>query len=172
MAFDEKFEVGSQQMQIPKLPSIFTLFYLFCIHLGKSEKATKALGRATSHHIHHLSLSLLFFSPLLSVYHNSSILSFRSIKKITYNLSFVLRSDMERIIGGKYKLGRKIGSGSFGEIYLGKLLLVLLFCMHIKLILFFMIIFLLFLLRVCVVAATHIDTFEIVAIKIVCFLNF
>ena len=60
MAFDEKFEVGSQQMQIPKLPSIFTLFYLFCIHLGKSEKATKALGRATSHHIHHLSLSLCF----------------------------------------------------------------------------------------------------------------
>jgi hypothetical protein len=82
MAFDEKFEVGSQQMQIPKLPSIFTLFYLFCIHLGKSEKATKALGKATSHHIHHLSLSLLFFSPLLSVYHNSSILSFRSIKKL------------------------------------------------------------------------------------------
>ncbi|KAF8097780.1 hypothetical protein N665_0281s0042 [Sinapis alba] len=42
---------------------------------------------------------------------------------------------MERIIGGEYKLGRKIGGGSSGEIFL----------------------------------ATHVDTFEIVAVKIVSF---
>ena len=28
---------------------------------------------------------------------------------------------MELRVGGKYRLGRKIGSGSFGDIYLGKL---------------------------------------------------
>jgi hypothetical protein len=26
---------------------------------------------------------------------------------------------MDHVIGGKFKLGRKIGSGSFGELYIG-----------------------------------------------------
>ena len=26
---------------------------------------------------------------------------------------------MDRVIGGKFKVGRKIGSGSFGELFLG-----------------------------------------------------
>lgn len=30
---------------------------------------------------------------------------------------------MELRVGGRYRLGRKIGSGSFGDIYLGKLFL-------------------------------------------------
>lgn len=29
---------------------------------------------------------------------------------------------MENIVGGKFNLGRKIGSGSFGELYLGELI--------------------------------------------------
>jgi hypothetical protein len=40
----------------------------------------------------------------------------------------VIGAAMERIIGGKYKLGRKIGGGSFGEIFLGVFSLILEFC--------------------------------------------
>lgn len=34
---------------------------------------------------------------------------------------------MEARVGNKYRLGRKIGSGSFGEIYLGRFYFVFLF---------------------------------------------
>lgn len=37
---------------------------------------------------------------------------------------------MDRVVGGKFKLGRKLGSGSFGEIFLGSLyFFVTLFCL-------------------------------------------
>lgn len=44
------------------------------------------------------------------------MLLFRFVKKYV----FILVSIMELRVGNKYRLGRKIGSGSFGDIYLGK----------------------------------------------------
>ncbi|CAN7081914.1 unnamed protein product [Brassica oleracea var. botrytis] len=66
---------------------------------------------------------------------------------------------MERVIGGKYKLGRKIGGGSFGEIYLGA-------CVYVYVCsppLSFGINAFVF---ITFSAATHVDSFEIVAVKI------
>lgn len=40
---------------------------------------------------------------------------------VTLTESNIRMVDMEIRVGGKYRLGRKIGGGSFGEIYLGEL---------------------------------------------------
>lgn len=85
---------------------------------------------------------------------------------------------MDRIVGGKYKLGRKIGSGSFGEIFLGERIgaSVPLPSPPIRLIdrfLLFSSVMFLFTYSILIsvfissVPATHVDTLEIVAVKIV-----
>lgn len=75
---------------------------------------------------------------------------------------------MERIIGGKYKLGRKIGGGSFGEIFLGDCSRPFCFSTFFSLLWSEIDSYRLVVLFV-VFAATHVDTFEIVAVKIVSF---
>ena len=40
-------------------------------------------------------------------------------RKVPYSTPFHLKQKMELRVGKKYRLGRKIGSGSFGDIYLG-----------------------------------------------------
>lgn len=95
---------------------------------------------------------------------------------------------MDRIVGGKFKLGRKIGCGSFGEIYLGertdsalprspiasfllslplpaRLVSVWVYCQSV-------ITTVPDLLFAVTVPATHVDTYEIVAVKIVSALGF
>jgi len=70
---------------------------------------------------------------------------------------------MEKVVGGKYRIGRKIGSGSFGEIYIGMIYKKLSFCM------FELFYFLKFLFNVWVVlwsfSGAHVVTSELVAIK-------
>jgi hypothetical protein len=95
---------------------------------------------------------------------------------------------MDRIVGGKFKLGRKIGCGSFGEIYLGertdsalprspiasfllslplpaRLVSAWVYCQSV-------ITTVPDLLFAVTVPATHVDTYEIVAVKIVSALGF
>jgi len=75
---------------------------------------------------------------------------------------------METRVGNKFRLGRKIGSGSFGEIYLGALCfhLLLFFAYLLRIFLFTLICFAYF---ACVAAGTNFQTNEEVAIKLVSF---
>lgn len=85
---------------------------LFIRHLEKRKK--KHTHRYDSIFVFHLLFSLFFrfSSPqfLFSLFCTPFLLSTMSLE------------GRNIIIGGKYKLGRKIGAGSFGEIYLGKYL--------------------------------------------------
>lgn len=80
---------------------------------------------------------------------------------------------MDHVIGGKFKLGRKIGSGSFGELYLGMLLFVSLICL--KQFFFFFSSFatwycivLYFFEHVLSFLGVNVQTGEEVAVKLVC----
>lgn len=76
---------------------------------------------------------------------------------------------MDHVIGGKFKLGRKIGSGSFGELYLGICTVYFkmafhLFCSELNLVLILSACFLKY------VSGVNVQTGEEVAVKLVCVL--
>lgn len=67
------------------------------------------------------SINFVLFLPLFEFVHNQGL-----------NWKFEGDFIMDHVIGGKFKLGRKIGSGSFGELYLGLFIFVpfFLFLIH------------------------------------------
>lgn len=83
---------------------------LFIRHLEKRKKT-------------HTYTTPSLFSICYSLSFSASLLpSFSSLSFAPHFLSTMSLEGRNIIIGGKYKLGRKIGAGSFGEIYLGKYL--------------------------------------------------
>jgi serine/threonine protein kinase len=75
---------------------------------------------------------------------------------------------MDRIVGGKFKLGKKIGCGSFGVIYLGEPIVRFPAPPELpfpppRLVSLFAVLFL----TLSPIAGTDMDTYEIVAVKIV-----
>lgn len=78
---------------------------------------------------------------------------------------------MDHVIGGKFKLGRKIGSGSFGELYLGMIILSFhgflfyfveyMSCFFVSIVASLIIVF---------VEGVNVQTGEEVAVKLVCVL--
>ena len=76
---------------------------------------------------------------------------------------------MDHVIGGKFKLGRKLGSGSFGELYLG-IMTFLLFAFFTSLFMSLIFIFLFFFLKLIfdlLFLGINIQTGEEVAVKLV-----
>lgn len=71
---------------------------------------------------------------------------------------------MDHVVGGKFKLGRKIGSGSFGELYLGMYKIICLMCFEGK------VCVLLSKIVICMVLdlGVNVQSGEEVAIKLVC----
>lgn len=106
-------------------------------------------------------LELFLFNPRVSSLSFSSSFNF-----LVCELLLILREfcAMEPRVGNKFKLGRKIGSGSFGEIYLG-----LLFSGVVLFFFFFCVFFFsnLILVFFFSISGTNIQTNEEVAIKLV-----
>jgi hypothetical protein len=49
------------------------------------------------------------------------VISLLALKPFSHLIFAAIPKNMELRVGNKYRLGRKIGSGSFGDIYLGEL---------------------------------------------------
>jgi hypothetical protein len=72
---------------------------------------------------------------------------------------------MDHVIGGKFKLGRKIGSGSFGELYIG--LFHVSYSCELLIVIFFFVLLLINFFSFFV-SAVNVQTGEEVAVKLVC----